>query len=71
MLKKIRAKMESHLISILEKPIITNEEYMLLNGYLTKLEMEKAQEEMEKNKGENDKRLRALMEYTLGGADSV
>lgn len=67
MLKKIRAKMEDHIVAILEKPIITNEEYMILNGFLAKLEAERMQEKLEKEKGESDKRLKALMDFTMGG----
>ena len=60
MLEKIRAKMEDHIWSILEKPIITNEEYMLISGFMAKLEMEQ-------NKEDSDKRFRALMDLTMGG----
>ena len=67
MLKKIRSKMEDHIVAILEKPIITNEEYMILNGFLAKLEAEQMQEKREKERGENDKRLKALMDFTMGG----
>lgn len=67
MLKKIRSKMEDHIVAILEKPIITNEEYMILNGFLAKLEAERMQEKLEKERGESDKRLKALMDFTMGG----
>ena len=60
MLEKIRSKMESHVLAILEKPIITNEEYMLISGFMAKLEMEQ-------NKEDSDKRFRALMDLTMGG----
>ena len=67
MIKKIRSKMEDHIVAILEKPIITNEEYMLLNGFLAKMEAEQMQEKLEREKGENDKRFKALMDFTMGG----
>lgn len=67
MLKKIRSKMEDHIVAILEKPIITNEEYMILNGFLAKLEAERMQEKLEKERGESDKRFKALMDFTMGG----
>lgn len=67
MLKKIRSKMEDHVVAILEKPIITNEEYMILNGFLAKLEAERMQEKLEKERGESDKRLKALVDFTMGG----
>lgn len=67
MLKKIRSKMEDHIVAILEKPIITNEEYMILSGFLAKLEAERMQEKLEKERGESDKRLKALMDFTMGG----
>lgn len=67
MIKKIRNKMEEHIFSILEKPIITNEEYMLIGGYLSKLEMDQEKVKMEQSREDSDKRLRTLMELTLGG----
>ena len=67
MLKKIRSKMEDHIVAILEKPIITNEEYMILNGFLAKLEAERMQEKLDREKGESDKRFKALMDFTMGG----
>ena len=69
MLEKIRAKMESHVLAILEKPIITNEEYMLIAGYLAKLEMEQEKAKLEQSREDSDKRLRALMELTMGGVN--
>lgn len=71
MLKKIRSKMEDHIVAILEKPIITNEEFMILNGYLAKLEMEIAQEKIERDRGESDKRIKAMMDFVWGGGNSV
>lgn len=67
MIDDIRAKMKDHIAAILEKPIITNEEYMILNGFLAKLEAEQMQEKLDKERGESDKRLKALMEFTMGG----
>jgi hypothetical protein len=69
MLEKIRSKMESHVLAILEKPIITNEEYMLISGYLSKLEMEEEKAKFEQSREDSDKRLRALMELTMGGVN--
>lgn len=69
MLEKIRSKMESHVLAILEKPIITNEEYMLISGYLAKLEMEQEKAKFEQSREDSDKRLRALMELTMGGGN--
>ena len=69
MLEKIRSKMESHVLTILEKPIITNEEYMLIAGYLAKLEMEQEKVKFEQSREDSDKRLRALMELTMGGVN--
>lgn len=69
MLEKIRSKMESHVLAILEKPIITNEEYMLIAGYLAKLEMEQEKAKLEQSREDSDKRLRALMELTMGGGN--
>lgn len=69
MLEKIRSKMESHVLAILEKPIITNEEYMLIGGYLAKLEMEQEKAKFEQSREDSDKRLRALMELTMGGGN--
>lgn len=69
MLEKIRSKMESHVLAILEKPIITNEEYMLISGYLSKLEMEEEKAKLEQSREDSDKRLRALMELTMGGVN--
>lgn len=69
MLEKIRSKMEDHIWSILEKPIITNEEYMLISGYLSKLEREQDKAKFEQSREDNDKRLRALMELTMGGGN--
>ena len=69
MLEKIRSKMENHVLAILEKPIITNEEYMLIAGYLAKLEMEQEKAKLEQSREDSDKRLRALMELTMGGGN--
>ncbi len=75
MIEKIRAKMEEHINAILEKPAITNEEYMIIAGFFAKLEAEKTQkelqEELDKNKGEQDKRFRSMMECIWGGAANV
>lgn len=60
MKNKIRDKMESHVRSILDKPIISNEEFMLLSNYLSKLEFEEQQEENKRRSEESNKRLKAM-----------
>lgn len=57
---KIRLKMESHVQTILDKPIITNEEYMLISAFLGKLELEEQQEENKRRSEESNKRLKAM-----------
>ena len=59
---KIRAKMETHIKSILDKPIITNDEYMIICGYLNKLETEEQLAESKKSAAESSARLKAAMD---------
>lgn len=59
---KIRAKMEAHIKSILDKPIITNDEYMIICGYLNKLETEEQLAESKKSAAESSARLKAAMD---------
>lgn len=62
MKEKIRAKMEAHIKSILDKPIITNDEYMIICGYLNKLETEEQLAESKKSAAESSARLKAAMD---------
>ena len=62
MKEKIRAKMETHIKSILDKPIITNDEYMIICGYLNKLETEEQLAESKKSAAESSARLKAAMD---------
>lgn len=66
MKEKIRAKMEAHIKTILEKPIITDQEYMLIAGYLSKLEAEEQAEASRKSLEDSQARLRAMMGF-IGG----
>ena len=67
MKEKIRAKMEAHVKSIIEKPIITDQEYMLIAGYLSKLEMEESQEESKKRLEEQQKQFQKKLADVIGG----
>ena len=67
MKEKIRAKMEAHVKSIIEKPIITDNEYMLIAGYLSKIEFEEKQEESKKLAEESQDRLKDALSL-IGGA---
>ncbi len=69
MKEKIRAKMEAHVKSIIEKPIITDQEYMLIAGYLSKLEFEATQAESKKQMEEQQKQFRDKLVDVLGGAN--
>ena len=42
---------------------------MLIAGYLAKLEMEQEKAKLEQSREDSDKRLRALMELTMGGGN--
>lgn len=64
---KILAKMEAHVKSIIEKPIITNEDYMLIAGYLSKIQFEEQEEERKKNIAESQEKLKSAMSL-IGGA---
>lgn len=64
---KILAKMEAHVKSILDKPIITDNEYVLISGYLSKLELDEQKEESKKSAAESQEKLKAAMSV-LGGA---
>ena len=64
---KILAKMESHVKSILDKPIITDNEYMLIAGYLNKIEYDEKQAETKKMNEESQERLKNAMSL-IGGA---
>ncbi len=64
---KIRAKMEAHIRTILEKPIITDQEYMLIAGYLSKLEMEDSQAESKKRLEEQQKKFQKKLADVIGG----
>ena len=66
MIEEIKAKMESHIKSILEKPIITDQEYSLIASYLCKLEYEASFEE---NKDEQrQKEMWGKIAEVIGGA---
>lgn len=67
MKEKILAKMEVHVKSILDKPIISNEEYALIAGYLAKIEMDEMQEKQKRQMDESQERLKSAMTL-LGGA---
>lgn len=58
---RIRAKMEAHVESILGKPIINDQEYMLIAGYLSKLEFEEQAEESKRSAEENQERMKKMM----------
>ena len=64
---KIRAKMEAHIRTILEKPIITDQDYMLIAGYLSKLEMEESQAESKKRLEEQQKQFQKKLADVIGG----
>lgn len=64
---KILAKMEAHVKSIIDKPIITDNEYVLIAGYLSKLEIDEQKEESKRSVAENQEKLKAAMSM-LGGA---
>lgn len=65
---KILAKMEAHVNSILDKPIITDNEYVLISGYLSKLEMDEQKAENEKRAAESQEQLKKSMMAVWGGA---
>ena len=67
MRKKVEEKMRQHVEMLLEKPIITNEEFMLLKMYLEKLEYTESQEKYKAENEERDKRFQALMGVFAGG----
>ena len=67
MIEKINKKMAEHIEAILRKPIITNEEYMILCGYLSKLEAEKSKAEFEADSEARDERFRTLLGALWGG----
>lgn len=63
---RILAKMESHVKSILDKPIITDNEYMLIAGYLNKIEFDEKQEEQKKQNEESQDRIKNALSM-IGG----
>lgn len=67
MIEKVKNKMQQHVETILEKPIITNDEFMLLKMYLEKLEYIESQEKYKADSEERDKRFKALMGIVSGG----
>ncbi len=67
MKNKIRSKMEEHIKSILSKPIINDQEYMLLAGYLSKLEFEEAEKDNAKKAEESQKQFREKIANIFGG----
>lgn len=67
MIEEIRAKMETHVKSILKKPIITDQEYMLIAGYLSKMECEEAQAESKKQAEESRKQFQEKFADMIGG----
>lgn len=69
MKEEIRAKMEAHVKSILKKPIITDQEYMLIAGYLSKIECEEAQAESKKQAEESQKQFQKKIADMLGGVN--
>jgi len=70
MQEKIRAKMEKHVESILEKPEITAEEYMLISAYLAKLEMEEERAKIARSSEKTEQRCRAMIDAIWGGAEN-
>ena len=66
MKEKILAKMEAHVKTIIDKPIITNEDYMLIAGYLAKIEFDEQQEASKKSLAESQERLKNAMSM-IGG----
>lgn len=67
MIEEIKAKMEAHINSILKKPIITDQEYMIIAGYLSKLECEALQAEAREKEEERQKQFRDKLTDILGG----
>lgn len=67
MIEKIKKKMEAHANALLEKPILTQDEFMLLKIYLERLEFVAAKEKTEAESEERDKRFQALMSVFSGG----
>lgn len=67
MIKKVEEKMQKHVEMLLEKPIITNEEFMLLKVYLERLEAVESKEKWEEESKERDKKFQALMATFSGG----
>ena len=67
MIEKIKNKMEAHVNALLAKPIITNDEFMLLKVYLERLEFIASQEKLSAEREEHDKKFHALMSALTGG----
>lgn len=67
MIEEIKAKMEDHVKSILAKPIITDQEYMLIAGYLSKLECEALQAETKAKDEERQQQFQERLKGILGG----
>ena len=68
---RIRAKMEAHVESILGKPIINDQEYMLIAGYLSKLEFEEQAEESKRSAEENQERMKKMMSIFGGDKNGL
>jgi len=67
MIEKIEQKLDMHVKSILSKPIITNDEFMLIKAYLERLEFVEAQKKSAEERKEHDKKFNALMASLAGG----
>lgn len=67
MIDKVNKKMAEHVEAILNKPIITNEDFALLANYLAKLEAAEASKKYEAEREERDKRFQTLTAALAGG----